>query len=724
MVDLKGNYAIYNLNQRYSSRIPFIINAPVEDLTGKNYQQHLDNVYLKINKSTQAQIKTIQEQGLMKKAVNPGEGATQSSPVISPNGRHLAYFERPSEGGARLVIKSRDDERTFREKEPVIYSQVAPGNRIYWSPDSKSIYFDKVDTYKRYYSFSDIHRFDLETKSVSPISVGLRAREAAVSPDGKHLAFIKIDGDQLHLAQSKIDGSEYKILYSPPPGYRVSHPEFFNHSILLFTERNLANQEELKGLQLSNGNIKTFLSDYQPIYNPRSTALGLLFVSDKTGVPNIYLAQKNFTSAIALSNFETSAEIADWDAATQELVYSYLSPDGPMIAFTTQPKGKIKKFEPPQISLTAPYKRKPYHFNEIKTKEAITEPLAEEYSPWGYLLPRYWLPYVALSQQGLFIQASTSANDPLDKHAYSVIGAFDTGTDKFNWAAGYTNHSTRVTLSLGASDIYDFFGGTSIVRRETTYLANLASYIWGLGAKWSWVGSWEYQNTETSSTSVVRQGPGLGIRFINVAKQGKQLVPESGGDALLTATYFIEELGDIGFFRTQLNASKYFSGWILPEHHVISAKIRGLYAPDNNLLITGASTASGSYENSLISNQLLMRGYLTGNFIAQNAANASLEYVFPLKYSYSGWGTFPLFSRNWHGRIVADAITMDGVFFDQDANVFRGTDFGEFFYGGGGEIHWQTTIGYHMPFRAFFGLYYGANDRASGGVQTFVGFGL
>lgn len=720
LVDWKGNKSLYELNQRYSRRIPFFINPPVRDLTEKDYQEILDAIYAKIRANTQTQLAQIHAAGKMR--VLPQRktsDTTQSWPLISPDGDKLAYIESQPETGTQLALKIRNNPKSFRFKKARAYPQVRPASRLSWSPDSNSLFFDRIDTYDRFYNFSDIHRFDLETRKVTAVTKGLRAREPAVSPDGKTVVFVKIDGEQMHLAQTDTAGENYKLLYSPPIGHRVSHPEFYSPEKLVFTERDMHAKELMKTLRLADRSVQTVLSDYQPAYRPQRTPAGLLFISDRSGASNVYLAKKDFSSVLTVSNAETGIDSATWDSRASELVYAYMSPEGPAIGFTPQPKGKIKTHKPPKLGLTLPYDRPPY------TPPNVTvSPVEKDYSPWKYLIPRYWMPYFALSTDGLFLQASTSAFDPLSKHSYSLLGAFDTGTEKFNWAASYTNQSTRIPVTLAASDIYDFFGGSDLVRRETSYMLSLASYIWGLSERWGWNLLWEYQDTALEDVSSVRQGPGLAIRYTNIGKQGRQLVPESGGDALLSATYFIEELGDVGFFRTQMNASYYFSGWLLPKRHVFSSKLRGVYAPDNNLLLTGVSTSAGSYENTLITNQLLMRGYLSGNFIGKNVVNASFEYIFPLKYSYSGWGTTPLFSRHWHGRLVADIITQDGVYFDQDANRFRGSDLGEFFSGGGGELHWQTTVGYHLPLRIFLGLYYGFNREAAGGFQSFLGMGL
>lgn len=722
LVDEKGNEAIYDLNQRYSRRVPFVINSPVEDLVQKDYAQVLQKAYQNVKKEAEEDLMAIRKAKVSPLEVEENNKeefeSTLFDAVLSPNQTMLAYIERHLHEGTRLIIKKRVEGKSFLEAKERVIESVSPSQRISWAPDSKSIYFDKVDSFKRFYNFSDIYKLDIENKKIERLSKGLRARDPAVSLDGKTVAFIKIEGDQLKLMQMDSNGENKKELYTPPIGHRIADPEFYSAQFLLFTERNKKNAQVLRVLQLKTGKVRTLLKDFSPVYKPKKSGGGLLFLSGKSGVVNAYFANKKLSQARPITNIETSVSSIDWDRQASELVLTYLGPQGDNVAYSSLPKGKLKAYNPPKIKFDRNYKRKIY---SAKTPEFKVE--EKDYSTWKYMLPHYWVPYVAYSTEGLFVQASTGSYDPLGKHAYSILGAYDTGTEEFNWVASYQNQMTLLPLSLYASDLYDFFGNSSTVRRQFSLAAATSGYVWGLSTNWTWSAGWDYLKTEVAATETLQQGPQVGMRYANLSRRGKQLVPENGGDALLTATYYIESLGDVGFFQTQLNTSYYFSKW-LPKRHVLSTKVRGVFAPENDNLFIGASTAAGSFENNLISNQLLMRGYLSGNFIAQSAVNASLEYIFPLSYSYSGWGTAPLFSRHWHGRLVADVITQDGIFFDEQDNTFRRSEFGEFFYGAGGEIHWTVTAGYHVPFRIFLGAYYGFDSLASGGFQTFLGFGL
>src|SRR5690606_21415465 len=112
---LKGNDSLFNLNQRYSRRIPFLINPPVRDLTEKDYQEILDSIHAKIHANTQAQIALVHAAGKMRllPQKRPAD-TTQSWPLISPDGNKLAYIENQPESGTRLALKIRASQKSFR----------------------------------------------------------------------------------------------------------------------------------------------------------------------------------------------------------------------------------------------------------------------------------------------------------------------------------------------------------------------------------------------------------------------------------------------------------------------------------------------------------------------------------------------------------------------------------------------------------------------------------
>lgn len=715
-----GNQGVYQLNQHYSRRIPFLINHPIEKLSQKDYQGLLSEVFGEIKETSSKQIKRIQASQKKRGITWRPLASNQTRGILSPDLNHYAFIESGEEIETRLVIKSRPDNQShsFSNETPEFVTSVTPSQRMYWTPDSQSIVYDKIGSHERYYNFSDLHIYNIKDKKSTQLTFGLRAREPAVSPNGKEILFIKIDGEDTQLAKVDLDGKNLKVVYKPKPGRRLSHPEFVSETQIVFSERNSRGEEILRRLDTAKKKIYSILKSFEPAYHPQKSPQGLLFVSEKNGVANIYLANRTLTSAQALSNVTTFADYPTWDPRSHQLLFSRLSDHGYQLWSLQGENGNPHTETPVKISQTVPYKRPPYRKPKLRIKTKH-----KTYSTLKYLIPRYWIPSAQFSTDGLFLSATIGSSDPVGKHAYSLLAGYDTGTSKPNALFQYVNQTTSVPISLGILDIYDFFGSRDFIRHQTAVRATGSGRLSFLGDSWTWGAGWEYQQTDVFDDVTVRQGPHLFTRYINLSQGKKQFVPNSGGDVLLSATHFIESLGDISFTRVQANSSYYFSKW-LPKHHTLSAKLRTIYAPGiNNTL--GTSTAGGNFESALISNRLLMRGYLSGNFIARNAVNASLEYVFPMKYSYSGFGTWPIFSRHWHGRLIADVITLDGLYFDGRQPSFESAQFGKVYYtGAGGEIHWTTTIGYHMPLRFFIGFYYGLNDEASGGFQSFLGMTL
>jgi len=720
LVRQKGDSIIGDLNQTYSGRIPFFINGPVEDRFGLNYAGLLEQTYTRAEKMVQRQLASINSQTVQHEFALDQAGFFNHSPTISPNGSHLAFIGKVHNVDSLIYIIKRDATGTFvfdaKTRATATGSMIT---RASWFPDGKSIVHDGIETFDRHYEYSDLWILDVDTKKDRQLTHGLRAYEPVVSPDGQTIVYVQRFPGSTGLSAINADGSRQVNLYVPPLQTRISRPEFLKTNEVIFSERRTDGEEVLKVLKLKKGNDgtlaadgtpQTVLAEFKPAHYPRATKEGLLFVSDTSGAPNLYLADKKLKTARAVTNTTTRIMTGDLDPLTGDLYYSKLLGKGQRIHKSPRVSWNAMPPKPPTVEPLLDTKWPEY---KPQTSLADMKTTAEEYSPWWYLLPRYWIPYMYLVPGASLFAASTASSDPTGRHTYGVLVAYDSLTNRPSAFGTYTNATTQMPITLTALNSYDYVYSGNYLRQITDLEGVGSFFIPGLSNDWKGAIGWHSSTTAIPGSSLKRDGPEAQLSYSNAKKRGLEISPEKGGSASLTYRHYLPGMSDLEYDVTDLHLSKFLAGWILPERHVVALFANASLAPRLDNPVLGVSTQSSAYQTLPGIRTVVMRGYNTGVFLGRNMYQASFEYRFPLVYSYRGYTTKPFFIQRWHADIFADVVTLDGFSYDYTTKKLNTERLGRMFYGTGLEIKLDTTIAYHLPLQFVFGLYYGTDKRAN-----------
>lgn len=732
VVRRKGDGIIRELNLAYSRRMPFFINGPVEERLGIGWSKLLTEVYRRAEKMTEKQLAAVRAAPQPAAVELAQPGFFSHSPVVSPDHQHLAYIGKEHNVDSLIYILDRDaaGKFTFAEKMPAAATGLI-FNRVSWTPDSKALVHDGVETFARYRQYSDLWIYDLESKKNLQLTHGLRAREPVVSPDGKWIVFEQLTPGSSRLAATRIDGSDLVVLYTPPIQTRISRPEFLSANELIFSEKQGNGDEVFKVVNVRTGSSlpaagfsligepRVVLADFQPVHYPRLTPEGLLFVSDRSGAANLYLASSDLKRARAVTNTTTRVMTGELDPVTGDLYFSKLLSFGPQLHRSPREAWRQAATAPPQIGAFVDQS-----WPEFKTPEVDVDIRREDYSPWWYLLPRYWMPYVYVAPGISYFSASTSAADPTGRHSYTLQAAYDTLTTAVSVYGTYTNQTTTVPITLTGLNAYDYIYGGWL--RQTTDVNGLGSfYVPGLNNHVRGALGWDESKMNVAGYSINRSGPEAEFAFSNLKQRGLEISPERGGTFALDYRHYLPGISDIEYDVTDVRASKFLSGGILPERHVAAFFLNASLAPRLNNLLFGTSTLSGSYQTLPGIRGMVMRGYNPGVFIGRNLWSGTFEYRFPLSYTYSGFKTAPFFIQRWHAAVFADALTLDGLAYDYTNSSYNSQRIGSFFYGTGMEVKLDATIFYHLPIQFIFGLYYGTDARSNpAGLFPVVSFGL
>lgn len=744
-----------DLNDHFARRIPFFIETPVEEREQKTWQAILDTVYSELEAKAVHQIDLICEGGAVgcNDGAHLGESGFYSrSPVLSKSQESLAFLGREHNHDSVLLIASRGTDKLFDVKNAVQAAKPDGANRVSWMPDETAIIYDAIDSFGRYEERSDLWAYDRERKRAKRITKGWRAREPGVSANGKSVAFVQLTPGNSLLAVATINRdektgeftfTESKIVYTPAEYHRISWPEFVENDKIVFAERGQDGREVLKVIQI-DPKTNTSLSRPQILNSggdasfPRlvSDSRGrrhLLFASARNGVTNLYLGRltndETLEAVAPVTNSSTRAWVGDLDAKSETLIFSRLDGSGSRLRILRKDerdvmpaiaRGRLTKIEPlvdpPMETYTPPDAR----LSEADLQE-------RDFSAWPYMIPRYWMPYAAFVPGGAYLSASTSSGDPMGRHLVAASISTDTRHSKPNIFGAYSNATTNVKYTFLVDDFSQRLSSSGFDRRTTTSDASGQFYIPSLSNSWRGEVGINHQRAEvptTTSTDIrIRGGVRAGLLWQSLSQRGHEISPEKGGAFRFSHARFLPELGNQVYDKTDLVLSTQISkashpkwmGW-LPERHVLALATNVSWLPGLDRLLLGPSSVSLPIETIALgatSTSFVMRGYPTGTFLARKFVRGSIEYRFPLSNRYGGFDTKPAFLRRWHAALFADAVTVDGAFYDFALNGYRISKFGDLYPAVGAEARLDSTLFYHLPVQFVLGVHFGFDTRAN-----------
>lgn len=750
-----------DLNEHFARRMPFFIEAPLKERVDKSWPEFLNDVFTEIEAKASKQIELICKQGC-DEGMSLGEsGYFSRSPVIDAKGERIAWLGREHNHDSIVFVAQRTtaaDPGSAISNSPAADSfdvanakrltEPTAANRIVWLPEPhNAVMFDGVDSVGRYEERSELWLYDIAAKKKHRLSTGLRGREgdvsrfghqseaAATPAQGVRVAFTQLTPGHTQIATGRIAIDEkgawklnnIEVAYAPVGDNRVSWPTFISDNEIIFVERSADGKESLRALELHSKHTRHLDLGGNATF-PRwidSKPQGLLFTSHRSGVTNLYFAPATreglgggFGKPVALTNTATRAWSGDLHPLSRALIYSRLDGAGSHLRSIEQPdeRATLPKIEPLVARTEAP-------FAPPATMLSEAELAAEEFSPWKYLIPRYWMPFMSYVPEGAFFSASTSSSDPIGHHAMAAGFSTDSRIGRPNAYLAYSNNTTAVKLTALGDDSWQRLS-TGFDRRTTT--ADLAGgfYLPGLSNSWLGEAGFNYQRSELRTTTATderqRGGPRLGILWSDISQKGREISPEAGGVTKLSHAWYRPEFGNQVYDKTDLSLIGYFSRYsglpFLPERHALVLSAAASWAPSLDRLFLGPSSVSLNIENTALGaagTSFVMRGYPSGSFIGRKLIRTSVEYRRPLAESYHGFDTAPAFIQRWHAALFAEAISVDGAIYDSALRNYQSAALGTVYSSVGAEARMDMTILYHVPMQLIFGVHYGFDQRVN-----------
>jgi hypothetical protein len=729
------------------------INRSIRRATGRTYYQLYDGWKHHLQRQYGEQAAEVRRRGLREGTRLTHRGRVAANPRFVP--------ECAREGAREELVYYRDDGHTpvgFYRLPLASRSRAAEGDAeiitrthgdtVSWDA-SCGLVFESVAASKRRYYFQDLFRLPRGVSAARGLSrerarltVGLRARDPDLSPDGRMITFVTNHGgtSTLKIARYGAEGgvAGVRTLVASARNEQAFGPRFSHDGrFVAYSAWSAGGYRDIQIVEVSSGSVRELMHDraldQQPTWSPDDRFV--YFTSDRTGIANVYAHELATGALHQVTNVVNGAYMPEPSPDGETLFYVGYTHEG--FDLFSMPLDRSRWLAAPAFS-----DQRPQAHPEAPSVRYPVEP----YGPWSTLRPRaYELEY----GPGVFGQAlriATAGSDIVGHHAFSATAVVETEAGEPNARIAYAYRRLPFDFRLSAFRStaprtgYRYGDKSPIFTERMTGVSTGISYTTpgefdGQAVSLSYMAA-EFDSTLPVGTlgdpyAQVTRDPhrgflgmlSLGYGYSNAegstygigAERGYSVgagldvaAPETGSDETLTAV--------------SLRATGYVPmPWL--QHHTLAlagsaAAAVGSY-PRRGYYFTGGFVdlsprqVIDAFDTGIHQGGFVLRGYAPAQFIGTHFNLVNAEYRFPIVYADRGVGTLPVFLRGISGVLFAD---YGGAFNQIDPE----DPFDQYHLGVGGELWVDLVVGYFARGNLRFGYARGLDDEAIKGGQTYL----
>jgi hypothetical protein len=708
---------------------PFATNRQIAKVVGKTF----DELYGDWKGYLRDQY-GLQEMAAERRGLVTGRALTHSAesnllPHYSADGKDIYWIQY--DGYTLPTVRAMPIDDAGAVRDVVQIDAMGPFDLL---PDGSLVY-EQGRQYRRDYSFEDLFRWDARTGQTVRLTTGRRARDPAVSPDGRRVAFSQNEHSESVLAVAELGpdqpssivwrGQRFDQAYQPawsPDGTRIA-----------FSAWRTGGFRDILIVELASGRVEEVARDRAIDMSPAWSRDGkwLYFDSDRTGISNIYAYDTITHATWQVTNVLGGAFQVEPSPDGTRLVFEAAVPAGgfdlyelPIDRSTWLPARDYVDAKPPPVDITD---------DEV----AVSAP--RPYRALETLSPQSWTAQMDFGTNTASIQ--TGGTDAVGLHGYSLAVGLDLDRGDTNIGASYGYSGWRPNVRLSAARTLLQRSGWRVDGVNMRYREEDWSGTLSLGIPFesrpssSWSLSFDYDADwyrlvdppafmpdptdrvpTHPPTNYTQAGVGSRLTFSNVRGVLFGLGPQTGFDASVSLRLDHPALGATYRNVTISYASDLYRK-LWGRTPALSLRLVGaLRAGD--LLRNGAFGLGGvpaqdvvmSIVNSTRSSASgYLRGYPARAIVGNQYHLLNLEYRQELWQVEHGLSTLPIYLRRVHVAALTDAGTAFDQTFDASANFKMSV---------GGALRLDAYFGYFVP--GTFEIGYSHGLMAGGVDETWL----
>jgi hypothetical protein len=690
--------------------IPFAINRQINQVVGQPFTQLYQDWMGHLRDRYSLQSQAVARAGLISGRAMTTTGESNVSPVFSADGKEVIWFASDGVTPARIrAMPLQSDASVARD----VFQDDALG-AFSVLPDG-GLLFEQTQNFRRDYSYQELMWWDKKTGRTTQLTTGQRARDPAMSPDGRTIAFSKNGESSSAIAVMDFApnaavkdlwrGQRFDQAYAPswsPDGKRLAFSVWqkggYRDIVLLdVTTKQVTSVTRDRALD----NAPFFSSDGKTVF----------FDSDRTGISNIFAYDINTAQTWQVTNVVGGA------------FAPAVSPDGKTLVFHAFDHLGNNVFSLPVNRSTwrlaqAYIDDRP---NATNIKDAPIGLQPRPYRAMETLAPQTFTLQTQFATQAMTATLQTQGTDSAGLHNYNLALGLGLDSGDLNVGGAYGYDGARQFVRLAASrNISDRTGfridGVSKPYREEQWSATVAIGIPNESrSRASWAMSVDYDidwSRLVSSPAPPQQDPnmrvpkppqtdfiqsGLGLRgsFGSVRGQTFSLGPQRGWDVSFGLRVDHPALG-----ATNKNLSlNYSARWFNPlpwsDTATLAARLGGGFRTGD--LVRGGGFGIGGVADQDVPKSIVdstrfgstgyLRGYPARTVFGNQFHLANLELRQEVLQLEKGAATLPVYLRRIHIAGLVDAVAA------WDGEPTRNSTRLSF----GAAMRLDTLLGYFVP---------------------------
>jgi hypothetical protein len=709
------------LVERQSERIPYFIDAPILELSGGSFDALFRKTQQNLLQTAQDQVGAIKSTEVTENTPVAPDLRSSRHPRFSPDGSKIALIGTDNlETRIRVYEKSSAPASEKPTWQEIKFKKTISGDleSFVFHPTQNKIYFSKAERRNLRDTFTEIYEADLTSGEQKQLTTNRRGRQLTISPDGSKLAFISTANGETNLALLHLSSDRVEYIHSEKFQNRINGVTFVSENEVLFTVRNPAGEQFQYIINLATNKTSELQIDSHlrfPFYKNNT----LYFVSNKTGVLNIYKSQPlktKYSQPVPVTNLLTGAQSFDVNANKKTLVYTQISSNGLQVVESEWP------LVTPLLKTINPYPKDRYpesqrsitNDNSTDASVVVTE---EKYAPGSFLIPKFWIPFFGTSSanNGFYFQAMTTGFDPLQTHNYQAQLSYDTDLARGGYFFQYTNSVWPWSWQLAADQTQQLFGGANLIVEKRNSSLAIIPDVFSLNKNLTLAFGPNYSahniNVSSSTPGAVPTTEHVGgfalAAYSTIDQKPFEYYPMSGwtGSFKVERNSALQDWGSFHQSYTRLTSagSLYYSKG-LPSQHAGYFKANLLYIPETIASRYGTSNSVFPTASDSSRAEFMLRGYKSGQFYGTQMASVTAEYRLPIIDIFRGSGSDPFFVKHVTGALITDGLTLKGSGLTEN-DVTNVLNFGDSFWSAGAELRLATTIGYMLPVNFVLGGY-------------------
>ena len=730
-----------------ASVIPWGINRAIRRVTGRTYEQLYEGWRAALERKYAAQKQAVLARGLLQGRRLTQRGFNARTPVFMPDcgqggGPRIVYLR--DDGHTTAGIYALDPDAPDPDDSAELIAR-SGGQGVSVASDC-SLYFDNTAPSRRLYYFGDLHRQPANTRSPAGtersrqrLTVGARASTPDVSPDGRWLSYLtnRAGTSTLRIAhinaQQELENDRALV---PSAAYEQAYTPRFSPDgkQLAYSAWTRGGYRDIRIVDTSTGSFYEVTHDraidQQPTWAPDGKTL--YFVSDRTGIANVFAYELGTQKLAQVTNVLTGAYMPTISGDGKRMVYvGYGSYGFDLWELPLEPSRFLAAPEPVNDRLAA-------------FEPAISHawPI-ESYNPLPTLRPRAWTIAYGPGTFGDTLTITTKGSDAVGRHAFDATLTIPSAEDSeigasANYAYNRLPFAFRASVFRSASPRKDYrYGDQNPLTTERLTGATT-------GISWAAPGEFDGQGVSLSYTianfsrdlptgtradpySLVPYTPDrgylgllhLGYSYSNVQGTAYGIGAEKGFSIGIGVDEAAEALGSESTLTAIGGTATAYQLMPWARHHVLALALSGGTSTGSyarrGLYTTGGfvdESLYDSYNGVIRQSSFVLRGYAPGQFIGTSYNLLNAEYRFPLLYADRGLSTLPVFLRTLTGVLFFD---YGGAYSTLDRNK----PFDAFHGSIGAELWVDAITAYFLQTNLRLGIAKGL-DHDAPGTQTYA----